>query len=123
MLAVFLEGLKGSIAKQVAIQDPKTFEEAVAIATRLESLDRVKPSKITLNLMGTEQETEESQVEGVTKLGLVLACIESSPWNKGPNRLKDQQSSQSNKGYRQTEGNAKGGQAGNRPKTMAKTSG
>ena len=75
VLAVFLEGLKGSIAKQRAIQDPKTFEEAVAIATRLESLDRVKPSKVTLNLMGTEQETEGSQVEGVTmfveKLGLI----------------------------------------------------
>ena len=53
VLAVFLEGLKGSIVKQVAIQDPKTFEEAVAIATRLESLDRVKPSKVTLNLIGT----------------------------------------------------------------------
>ena len=127
VLVVFLEGLKGSIAKQVAIQDPKTFEEAVDIATRLESLDRVKPSKVTLNLMGTEQQTEGSQVGGVTmlveKLGLVLARIESSPWNKGPNRSKDQQSSQSDKGYRQTEGNAKGGQAGGRPKTMAKTSG
>ena len=53
VLAVFLEGLKGSIVKQVAIQDPKIFEEAVAIATRLESLDRVKPSKVTLNLIGT----------------------------------------------------------------------
>ena len=127
VLAVFLEGLKGSIAKQVAIQDPKTFEEAVAIPTQLESLDRVKPSKVTLNLMGTEQEAEGSQVEGVTmlveKLGLVLARIESSPWNKGPNRSKDQQNNQSDKGYRQTEGSAKGGQAGGRPKTMTKTSG
>ena len=43
---VFLEGLKGSIAKQVAIQDPKTFDEAVAIATRLESLDKTKPGKL-----------------------------------------------------------------------------
>ena len=102
VLAVFLKGLKGSIAKQVAIQDPKTFEEGVAIATRLESLDRVKPSKVTLNLMGTEQETEGSQVEGVTmlveKLGLVLARIESSPWNKGPNRSKDQQVIRQTKG-------------------------
>ena len=77
--------------------------------------------------MGTEQETEGSQVEGVTmlveKLGLVLARIESSPWNKGPNHSKDQQSNQSDKGFRQTDGNAKGGQAGGRPKTMAKTSG
>ena len=127
VLAVFLEGLKGSIVKQVAIQDPKTFEEAVAIAARLESLDRVKPSKVTLNLMGTEQEAEGNQMEGVTmlveKLGLVLARIDSSPWNKGPNRSQDQQNNQSDKGYRQTEGNAKGGQAGGRPKTRAKTSG
>ena len=56
--AVFLEGLKGSIAKKVAIQDPKTFDEAVAIATRLYSLDNTKPSKVTLNLMGVESETE-----------------------------------------------------------------
>ena len=127
VLAVFLEGLKGSIAKQVAIQDPKTFEEAVATATRLESLDRVKPSKVTLNLMGTEQEAEGGQVEGVTmlveKLGLVLARIESSPWNKGPNRPKEQQSSQPDKGYRQSEGGAKTGQTGDRSKAMAKTSG
>ena len=127
VLAVFLEGLKGSIAKQVAIQDPKTFEEAVATATRLESLDRVKPSKVTLNLMGTEQEAEGGQVEGVTmlveKLGLVLARIESSPWNKGPNRPKEQQSSQPDKGYRQSEGGAKAGQTGDRSKAMAKTSG
>ena len=127
VLAVFLEGLKGSIAKQVAIQDPKTFEEAVATATRLESLDRVKPSKVTLNLMGTEQEAEGGQVEGVTmlveKLGLVLARIESSPWNKGPNRPKEQQSSQPDKGYRQSEGGAKGSQTGDRSKAMAKTSG
>ena len=122
-----LEGLKGSIAKQVAIQDPKTFEEAVATATRLESLDRVKPSKVTLNLMGTEQEAEGGQVEGVTmlveKLGLVLARIESSPWNKGPNRPKEQQSSQPDKGYRQSEGGAKASQTGDRSKAMAKTSG
>ena len=127
VLVVFLKGLKGSTAKQVTIQDPKTFEEAVAIATRLESLDWVKPSKVTLNLMGTEQEAEGNQVEGVTivveKLGLVLAHMESSPWNKGPNRSKDPQNNQSDKGCRQTEGNAKGGQAGGRPKTMAKTSG
>ena len=36
VLAVFLEGLKGSIAKQAAMQDPKTFDEVVATATRLE---------------------------------------------------------------------------------------
>ena len=77
--------------------------------------------------MGTEQESEGSQVEGVNmlveKLGLVLARIESSPWNKGPSRSKEQQSSQPDKGYRQTKGGAKGGQTGDRSKAMAKTSG
>ena len=114
VLAVFLEGLKGSIAKQVAIQDPKTFEEAVATATCLESLDRVKPGKVSLNLMDTERETEGSQIEGMTaiveKLGVVLARIEASPWNRGPNRQKEQPGGQSEKGYKQTEGNAQGGQ-------------
>ena len=42
--------------------------------------------------MGTEQEAEGNKVEGVTmlveKLGLVLARIESSPWNKGPLRYR-----------------------------------
>ena len=51
VLAVFLQGLKGSIAKEVAIQDPETIEEAVAMATCLESLDRVKPSIVTLKLI------------------------------------------------------------------------
>ena len=65
VLAVFLEGLKGSTAKQVAIQDPKTFDEAVATATRLESLDRAKPTKVSLNMMGSEHEREEDPIEGM----------------------------------------------------------
>ena len=78
VLAIFLEGLKGSIAKQVAIQDPKTFDKAVAIVTRLESLDKTKPGKVTLNLMGEESETDplEGAAGIVDRLGMVLARIE-----------------------------------------------
>ena len=43
----------------------------------LESLDKAKPGKVTLNLMGVERETESDQVEGMTgiveRLGVVLA--------------------------------------------------
>ena len=88
VLAVFLEGLKGSIAKQVAIQDPKTFDEAVATATRLGSLDKTKPGKVTLNLMGVESESETESLEGaagiVDRLGMVLARIEAAPWKPKP---------------------------------------
>ena len=34
------------------MQNPKTFEETVAMATRLESLDTAKPGKVSLNLLG-----------------------------------------------------------------------
>ena len=60
MLAVFLDGLKPAIGRQVAILDPKTFEEAVASATRLETLDRSKTgSKITGAVAELVEEEEE----------------------------------------------------------------
>ena len=40
MLAVFLDGLKPALGRQMAIMDPKTFEDAVASATGLETLDQ-----------------------------------------------------------------------------------
>ena len=42
MLVVFLDGLKAALGRQVAIMDPKTFEEAVASATRLETLEKTR---------------------------------------------------------------------------------
>ena len=90
VLAVFLEGLKGSIVKQVAIQDPK--DEAVATATRLESLDKTKPGKVTLNLIGVESESETEQLEGATGIveRLGMSRIGAAPWNQNPNRQKEQ---------------------------------
>ena len=127
VLAVFLEGLKGSIAKQVAIQDPKTFDEAVATATRLESLDRAKPTKVSLNVMGSEHEREEdpkdAMVGVVEKLGVVLARIESAPWNRNPNLAKDQQSRQGTKGTSQAESSTQRGQEGTKGNAKAKNTG
>ena len=127
VLAVFLEGLKGSIAKQVAIQDPKTFDEAVATATRLESLDREKTTKVSLNMMGSEHEREEDPIEGmvgmIEKLGVVLARIESAPWNRNPNRAKEQQNRQGTKGISQAESSTQRGQEGTKGNAMVKTTG
>ena len=124
VLAVFLEGLKGSIAKQVAIQDPKTFDEAVPTTTCLESLDKIKPGKVTLNLIGVESETEqlEGATEIVERLGMVLARIEAAPWNQNPNRQKEQ-NRRGQKGFVQSEGNEKGGQQGGKTRETATSGG
>ena len=84
MLAVFLEGLKQTIARQVAIMDPKTFTEAVDCATRLESLDKGKAgSKISnavSELGGNDEESGETSLESVNeRFGIVLACLEAAP--------------------------------------------
>ena len=44
MLVVFLDGLKPALGRQVAMMDPKTFEDAVASTTRLETLDKTRTS-------------------------------------------------------------------------------
>ena len=82
MLAVFVDRLKSAIGRQVAILDPKTFEEAVASATRIETLDRTKSSG---KLTGAPAEIKEEPKEPdpVTKLmdrfGVVLARLETMP--------------------------------------------
>ena len=106
----------------MAIQDPKTFDEAVATVTRLESLDKTKPGKVTLNLTESEHETEslEGAAGIVERLGMVLARIEASPWNQNPNRQKEQ-SRQGQKGYAQAEGSKKGSQQGGKTGEANKT--
>ena len=68
----------------MAILDPKTFEEAVASATRLETLDRSKTgSKITGAVVEVVVEEEEKEVDPMSELldrfGLVLARLETLP--------------------------------------------
>ena len=108
----------------MAIQDPKTFNEAVATATRLESLDKTKPGKVTFNLIGVESESETESLEGpagiVDRLGMVLARIEAAPWNQNPNRQKEQ-NRQGQKGYTHAEGSKKGGQQGGKADETTKT--
>ena len=57
LLAVFIDGLLNNIAKQVAILNPNTFDEAVQAATRLESLERGKRKS---SMVAMEMEKEES---------------------------------------------------------------
>ena len=111
----------------MAIQDPKTFDEAVGTATpRLESLDKTKPGKVTLNLIDVESESETEQLEGATgiveRLAMVLARIEAAPWNQNPNRQKEQ-NRQGQKGFAQLEGSKKGGQQGGKTGETAKSGG
>ena len=111
----------------MAIQDPKTFEEAVASATHLESLDRAKPTKVSLNLMGVKRKTKEDPIEGmvgmVEKLGVVLALIESAQWNRNPNCPKEQQNRQGTKGFSQAENSTQRSQAWAKTHKMAKGTG
>ena len=82
MLAVFLDGLKSALGRQVAIMDPKTFEEAVASATRLETLERTKvPGKITVAAAEVKEESKQNDpvTELVDRFGIVLATLESMP--------------------------------------------
>ena len=84
MMAVFLDGLKPAIGRQVAILDPKTFEEAVASATRLETLDRSKTNtKITgavAEVTGAEDKKETNPMnEMIDRFGVVLARLETLP--------------------------------------------
>ena len=105
MLAVFLEGLKQTIARQVAIMDPKTFTEAVDCATRLESLDKGKAgSKISnavSELGGNDEESGETSLESVNeRFGIVLARLEAAPWFQKP-RQGQGEPAQTSSGYRQ----------------------
>ena len=83
MLAVFLDGLKSPIGRQVAILDPKTFEEAVPSATRLETLDRSKSgSKITgavAELVEERRKEPDPMNEMMERFGVVLARLETLP--------------------------------------------
>ena len=105
MLAVFLEGLKQTIARQVAIMDPKTFTEAVDCATRLESLDKGKAgSKISnavSELGGNDEESGETSLESVNeRFGIVLARLEAALWFQKP-RQGQGEPAQTSSGYRQ----------------------
>ena len=44
--------------------DPKTFDEAVATATRLESLDKIKPGKVTFKYTGKGKGDKEAGQSG-----------------------------------------------------------
>ena len=105
MLAVFLEGLKQTIARQVAIMDPKTFTEAVDCATRLESLDKGKAGSKVSNavseLGGNDEESGETSLESVNeRFGIVLARLEAAPWFQKP-RQGQGEPAQTSSGYRQ----------------------
>ena len=68
-MAVFLYGLKSAIGRQVAILDPKTFEEAVASATRLETLDRSKTgSKINGAVAALVEEEERKEPDPMNEM-------------------------------------------------------
>ena len=105
MLAVFLEGLKQTTARQVAILNPNTFTEAVDCATRLESLDKGKGGpKISIavsELGGDQEENAFSALDTVAEqFGVVLARLEAAPWFQKP-RQGQGESAQNHSGYRQ----------------------
>ena len=88
MLAVFLDGLEAALGRQVAIMDPKMFEEAVASATRLETLEK---TRATGKIMGATAEVKEESKQSdpvsefVDRFGMVVARLESMPQqNKNP---------------------------------------
>ena len=89
MLAVFLEGLKQTTARQVAILNPTSFTEAVDCATRLESLDKGKGgpkiSNAVSELGGDQEEGASSALDTVAeRFGVVLARLEAAPWFQKP---------------------------------------
>ena len=89
MLAVFLEGLKQTTARQVAILNPTSFTEAVDCATRLESLDKGKGgpkiSNTVSELGGDQEEGASSALDTVAEqFGVVLARLEAAPWFQKP---------------------------------------
>ena len=105
MLAVFLEGLKPSVARQVAVLNPNTFTEAVDCATRLESLDKAKGgpkvSNAVSELGGDREESATSDLDTVAeRFGVVLARLEAAPWFQKPKQGQGE-SAQNNSGYRQ----------------------
>ena len=88
IVAVFLDGLKPALGRQVAIMDPKTFEDAVAFATRIQTLDKTRTSgKITGAAAEVKEESKDIDTvnESVDRFGVVLARLESmTPQNKNP---------------------------------------
>ena len=88
MLAVFLDGLKPALGRQVAIMDPKAFEDAIASAIRLETLDKTRTSgKIVGAAAEIKEESKEIDPvnELVYRFGVVLARLENMPpQNKNP---------------------------------------
>ena len=82
MLAVFLDQPKSALGRQVAIIDPKTFEEAVASATRLKTLKKTRVTgKITGAAAEVKEESKESDpvTELVDRFRIVLARLENMP--------------------------------------------
>ena len=88
MLAVFLDRLKATLGRQVALLDPKIFKVAVASATRLEALDKTRTTgTITGAAAEVKEESKASDCvnELVDRFGVVLARLESMPQqNKNP---------------------------------------
>ena len=105
MLAVFLEGLKQTTARQVAILNPNSFTEAVDCVTRLESIDKGKGgpkiSNTVSKLGGDQEEGASSALDTLAeRFGVVLARLEAAPWFQKP-RQGQGESAQNNSGYRQ----------------------
>ena len=105
MLAVFLEGLKQSVARQMAILNPNTFTEAVDCHTRLESLDKAKGgprvSNAVSELGGGQEDNAPSALDSVAeRFGVVLARLEAAPWFQKP-KMGQGESAKNNSGYRQ----------------------
>ena len=61
LLAVFIDGLEGSVGRQLAIQNPDDFEAAVRIASRLESVDKPKRTVAAMD-MARKQPSHEQKI-------------------------------------------------------------
>ena len=73
---VLLDGLLNNTAKQVAILNPDTFDEAVQAATRLESLDRGK-RKSSMVAMTIEKEESSKDYDPRPSIAVVEGKINS----------------------------------------------
>ena len=76
LLAVFIDGLLNNIAKQVAILNPDTFDEAVQAATRLESLEKGR-RKSSMMAMDLEKEESSKDYDPGPSLAVVEGKINS----------------------------------------------
>ena len=102
LLAAYIEGINRDISRQIAVINPSTFEEAVNLASRLESIEKPKRSLASMETRSQEPSQpgggshqaapSQQQPSDVQQLaGALLAAMSLGQGNNGPSERQPRQ--------------------------------